>query len=35
VNGLYTYDRKVCKVDVKRMQDLSKRIDEVFYHKNI
>jgi len=26
VNGLYTYDRKVCKVDAKRMQDISKRI---------
>jgi len=26
VNGLYTYDRKVCKVDEKRMQDISKRI---------
>ena len=31
VNGLYTYDRKVCKVDVKRMQDVSKRIDGLFY----
>ncbi len=30
VNGLYTYDRKVCKVDAKRMQALGKKIDEVF-----
>lgn len=32
VNGLYTYDRKVCKVDMKKMQDLSERIIAVFYH---
>lgn len=30
VNGMYTYDRKVCKVDVKKMQDISKRIEEEF-----
>jgi len=35
VNGLYTYDRKVCKVDGTRMQEISKRIDEVFHHKHI
>jgi beta-galactosidase/beta-glucuronidase len=26
VNGLYTYDRKVCKVDKKRMQELAKTL---------
>ncbi len=26
VNGLYTYDRKVCKVDAKSMQDLAQEI---------
>ena len=30
VNGLYTYDRKVCKVDIKRMQELSKRLEKSF-----
>lgn len=26
VNGLYTYDRKVCKINVERMQELSRKI---------
>ncbi len=26
INGLYTYDRKVCKVNVQRMKDLSERL---------
>jgi len=26
INGLYTYDRKVCKVDTIRMQELAKRL---------
>ena len=26
VNGLYTYDRKVCKVDKKAMQELAKML---------
>ncbi|MBQ7955558.1 MAG: MFS transporter [Lachnospiraceae bacterium] len=30
VNGFYTYDRKVCKVNKERMQNLSKRIYEEF-----
>ena len=28
VNGLYTYDRKVCKVNVSKMQDLAYNILE-------
>ena len=28
INGLYTYDRKVCKVDKVRMQAMSKKIQE-------
>ena len=31
VNGLYTYDRKVCKVDIEKMQEISKRIETTFY----
>ena len=31
VNGLYTYDRKVCKVDIEKMQELNKRITKAFY----
>ena len=30
VNGLYTYDRKVCKVNPERMQQLAKKIYEHF-----
>ena len=30
VNGFYTYDRKICKVDVKRMKELSKRLEKAF-----
>lgn len=30
VNGLYTYDRKVCKVDRERMLELSHKIEETF-----
>lgn len=26
INGLYTYDREICKVDVTRMKELAKRI---------
>ena len=26
INGLYTYDRKVCKVDKKTMKDLADRL---------
>lgn len=29
INGLYTYDRKVCKVNVEEMQKLRKKIDEI------
>jgi len=28
INGLYTYDRKVCKVDTVRMQDMAKRLQK-------
>ncbi len=28
VNGLYTYDRKVCKVDIGRLQELARRIEK-------
>lgn len=28
INGLYTYDRKVCKVDKGRMQAMSKKLQE-------
>lgn len=31
VNGLYTYDRKICKVEIERMQELSKRIKKTFH----
>ncbi len=31
VNGIYTYDRKECKVDADKMRDLSKRIEEAFF----
>lgn len=31
VNGLYTYDRKVCKVNVERMQALAKEMYAHFY----
>ena len=30
VNGLYTYDRKVCKVNVERMQELAEKINAHF-----
>ncbi len=30
VNGLYTYDRKICKVDKEKMQELSRRIYRKF-----
>jgi hypothetical protein len=30
VNGLYTYDRKHCKVDKARVQKLSRKIYETF-----
>ena len=30
VNGLYTYDRKICKVNIERMQQLAKEIDRHF-----
>lgn len=30
INGLYTYDRQVCKVDKKRMQDISNKIFDCF-----
>ena len=26
VNGLYTYDRKVCKVEKERLQELAKKL---------
>ena len=26
INGLYTYDREVCKVDKERMRELAKRV---------
>lgn len=29
INGLYTYDRKVCKVNVKEMQKLRQEIDSI------
>ncbi len=29
INGLYTYDRKVCKVNMTEMQKLRKKIDEI------
>ena len=29
VNGFYTYDRKVCKVNPKPMKELAKRIDDI------
>ena len=28
INGLYTYDRKVCKVDKERMKDMADRLQE-------
>ena len=28
INGLYTYDRKVCKVDAAMMKNVSERINE-------
>ena len=28
INGLYTYDRKVCKVDKERMLEMSKKLQE-------
>ena len=28
-NGFYTYDRKICKVDEKRMKEIRSKIDEV------
>lgn len=31
VNGLYTYDRRVCKVNVKKMQELARRIEAELY----
>ncbi len=30
INGLYTYDRAVCKVDVKRMREMLRHVQEVF-----
>ncbi|MBQ9123200.1 MAG: MFS transporter [Lachnospiraceae bacterium] len=30
VNGLYTYDRKVCKINKQRVQELSKKIFETY-----
>ena len=33
VNGLYTYDRKICKVDIQRMKELSARLTKVFNDK--
>jgi hypothetical protein len=30
VNGLYTYDRKICKVNKERMQNLSEQIHSHF-----
>ena len=29
INGFYTYDRKVCKVDIEEMQKLRKEIDSI------
>lgn len=29
INGLYTYDRKVCKVDEQRMQQIARRIADL------
>ena len=29
-NGLYTYDREVCKVNKKQIQDLNKRLYKLF-----
>ena len=29
-NGLYTYDREVCKVNKKQIQDLKKRLYKLF-----
>lgn len=31
VNGFYTYDRRVCKVNVKKMQELARRIEAELY----
>ena len=28
INGLYTYDRKVCKVDAAMMKNVAERINE-------
>ncbi len=30
INGLYTYDRQVCKVDKKRIQEENRRIREIY-----
>ena len=32
INGLLTYDRKICKVDKTLMLEIKKRIKEEFYH---
>ena len=29
-NGLYTYDRKVCKVDKELMQNIARKLKEVY-----
>ena len=31
INGLYTYDREVCKVDKEKMKALSKRLYSAIY----
>ncbi len=34
INGMYTYDRKVCKVDKKRMQKIAEKLgDKKYYEK--
>ena len=32
INGLYTYDRKVCKVDAAAMKEVAARINEKINH---
>ena len=34
INGMYTYDRKVCKVDKNRMKKIAEKLgDKKFYEK--
>ncbi len=30
INGLYTYDRSVCKVNKKRIKEANERLQEVY-----